>query len=194
MSYSEIHFFRVLNREFYDESRNINMLVGSLSFWVSKCPEKMGTALKRHKLSIDVIVTLHKIQQINTRYKILQRTLQRICCNQFSFVFFFLLFLSFFLLYFSSNVAPDIFLAFSYTIVSTLSQLKKNKNNFTLTYFMCCLKIMFLVVNASKLIIRIPFERKLKSAINKIYLLAKVSYFLKDDIVKLQNTEQLSFR
>ena len=41
---------------------------------------QMGTALKRHKLSIDVIVTLnvtlhHKIQQINTRYKILQGTL-----------------------------------------------------------------------------------------------------------------------
>ena len=36
----------------------------------------MGTALKRHKLSIDVIVTLHvhqKIQQINTRYEILQK-------------------------------------------------------------------------------------------------------------------------
>ena len=29
VSYSEIHFFRFLNREFYDESRNINMLVGS---------------------------------------------------------------------------------------------------------------------------------------------------------------------
>ena len=29
VSYSEIHFFRVLNREFYDESRNINMLMGS---------------------------------------------------------------------------------------------------------------------------------------------------------------------
>ena len=76
MSYSEIHFFRVLNREFYDESRNINMLVGSWSFRVSKCQKKMGTTLKRHKLSIDVIVTLHvhnKIQQINTRYKILQK-------------------------------------------------------------------------------------------------------------------------
>ena len=76
MSYSEIHFFRFLNREFYDKSRNINMLVGSLSFWVSKCPKKMGTALKRHKLSIDVIVTLHvhhKIQQINTHYKTLQK-------------------------------------------------------------------------------------------------------------------------
>ena len=36
----------------------------------------MGTALKRHKLFIDVIVTLrehHKIQQIATRYKILQK-------------------------------------------------------------------------------------------------------------------------
>ena len=53
----------------------------------------------------------------------------------------------------------------------------------------CCLKIIFLVVNASNLIIRIPFERKLKNAINKIYLLANVSYFLKNDIVKLQNTE-----
>ena len=27
--YYEIHYFRVLNREFFDESRNINMLVGS---------------------------------------------------------------------------------------------------------------------------------------------------------------------
>ena len=59
---------------------------------------------------------------------------------------------------------------------------------------MCCLKIIFFVVNASKLIIWILFERKLKNAINKIYLLAKVSYFLKIDIVKLQNTENLSFR
>ena len=75
MSYSEIHFFHFLNREFYDESRNINMLVGSLPFWVSKYPKKMGDALKRHKLSTDVIITLHvhhEIQQINTRYKILQ--------------------------------------------------------------------------------------------------------------------------
>ena len=59
---------------------------------------------------------------------------------------------------------------------------------------MCCLKIIFLVVNASNLINRIPFERKLKNAITKIYLLAKVSHFLKNDIVKLQNTEKLSFR
>ena len=58
---------------------------------------------------------------------------------------------------------------------------------------MCCVKIIFLVVNASNLIIRIPFERKLKNAINKIYLLAKVSYFLKNDIVKLQNTEKTEF-
>ena len=103
VSYSEIHFFHVLNREFYDESRYINMLVGSWSFWVSKCPKKMGTALKRHKLSIDVIVSLHvhhKIQQINTRYKYCKRTLQCICCDQFSFIYFYLLFLSFFLLYF----------------------------------------------------------------------------------------------
>ena len=58
---------------------------------------------------------------------------------------------------------------------------------------MCCLKIIFLVVNASNLIIKIPFERKLKNAKNKIYLLAKVSYFLKNDIVKLQNTEKTEF-
>ena len=35
----------------------------------------MGTALKRHKLSIDIIITLHvhhKINQINMRHKILQ--------------------------------------------------------------------------------------------------------------------------
>ena len=84
------------------------------------------------------------------------------------------------------------FLAFSYTIVSTLSQLTKTtkNNNFTLTYFMCCLKTIFLLVNASNLIIRIPFKRKMKNAINKIYLLAKVSHFLKNYIVKLQNTEK----
>ena len=29
VSYCEIYFSRFLNREFYDESRNINMLVGS---------------------------------------------------------------------------------------------------------------------------------------------------------------------
>ena len=60
---------------------------------------------------------------------------------------------------------------------------------------MCCLKIIFLVVNASNSIIRMPLERKLKNAINKFYLLSKVSYFLKkNDTVKLQNTEKLSFR
>ena len=103
VSYSEIHFFRFLNREFYDESRNISMLVGSWSIWVSKCPQKMGTSLKRHKLSIDVIVTLHvhhKIQQINSFIRYCKMTLQCICCYQFPFLFFYLLFLSFFLLYF----------------------------------------------------------------------------------------------
>ena len=120
--------------------------------------------------------------------KYCKRTLQCICCDQFSFILFYLLFLSFFLLSFFFNCRTRyIFLAFNYTIVSTLSQLKKK--HFTLTYFMCCLKIIFLVVNASNLIIRIPFERKLKNAINKIYLLAKVYFFLKNDIVKLQNTE-----
>ena len=160
----------------------------------------MGTALKRHKLSIDVIVTLyvhHKIQQINTRYKILQKDITMYLLQ--SIFFFFSLFLviiplilpHLFLLQMSHQI---FFLAFSYTIVSTLSQLNKKQKNFTLTYFMCCLKIIFLFVNASNLIIRIPFERKLKNAINKIYLLAKVSHFLKNDIVKLQNTEKLSFR
>ena len=130
--------------------------------------------------------------------KYCKRTLQCICCNQFSFFSLFLIILllilpHLFLLQMSHQI---FFLAFSYTIVSTLSQLKNKtkNNNFTLTYFMCCLKIIFLVVNASNLIIRIPFERKLKNAINKIYLLAKVSHFLKNDIVKLQNTEKLSFR
>ena len=132
--------------------------------------------------------------------KYCKRTLQCVCCNQFSFLFFSLFLIiiplilpHLFLLQMSHQI---FFLAFSYTIVSTLSQLKKNKtkNNFTLTYFMCCLKIIFLFVNASNLITRIPFERKLKNAINKIYLLAKVSHFLKNDIVKLQNTEKLSFR
>ena len=54
----------------------------------------MGTALKRHKLSIDVIVTLHvhhKIQQINTRYKILQKDIAMYLLQ--SIFFFFSLFL-----------------------------------------------------------------------------------------------------
>ena len=140
----------------------------------------------------------HKIQQINTRYKILQKDIAMYLLQ--SIFFFFSLFLiiiplilpHLFLLQMSHQI---FFLAFSYTIVSTLSQLKKTKKkHFTLTYFMCCLKNIFLVVNASNLIIRIPFERKLKNAINKIYFLAKVSHFLKNDIVKLQNTEKLSFR
>ena len=60
---------------------------------------------------------------------------------------------------------------------------------------MCCLKIIFLAVNAPNLIKRIPLERKLKNAINKIYSLAKVSYLLEMIIiVKLQNTEKLIFR
>ena len=73
--------------------------------------------------------------------------------------------------------------------MSRISQLKK----ITLTYFMCCLKIIIFVVTASNLIKRIPLERKLKNAINKINTLAKVSYFLKNDIVKLQNTKKTWF-
>ena len=46
---------------------------------------------------------------------------------------------------------------------------------------MCCLKIIFLAVNVRNLIKRIPLERKMKNAINKIYSLAKVSFFLKND-------------
>ena len=143
VSYSEIHFFRVLNREFYDESRNINMLVGSWSFWVSKCPKKMGTALKRHKLSIDVIVTLHvhhKIQQINTRCKILQKDVTMFLL--WSIFFYLLLFIiplilpPLFLLQMSHQI---FFLAFSYTIVSTLTQLKKqNKKTTTSHWHILC--------------------------------------------------------
>ena len=104
-------------------------------------------------------------------------TLQCIFCNQFCFLFFYLLFLSFFLLYFFFKFRTRyFFLAFNYTIVSKLSQLKK----ITLTYFICCLKIIFLAVNASNLIKKIPLDRKLKNAINKIYSIAKVSYFLKN--------------
>ena len=59
---------------------------------------------------------------------------------------------------------------------------------------MCCLKIIFLVVNAYKLDNKDTIWKEIENAINKIYLSAKVSYFLKNDIVKLQNTEKLSFR
>ena len=127
-----------------------------------------------------------KSSRLTRAIKYCKRTLQCICCNQFSFVFFYLLFLYFFLLYFYHLFC----LAFNYTIVSKLSQLKK----ITLTYFMCCLKIIILVVTASNMIKRIPLERKLRNAINKIYSLAKVFYFLQNDIVRLQNTEKLIFR
>ena len=46
---------------------NINMPVGSCSYWIFKCPQKIDTFLKRHKLSIGVIVTLHRKTQINTQ-------------------------------------------------------------------------------------------------------------------------------
>ena len=139
---SEIHFFRVLNREFHDESRNTNMLVGSWSFWVSKCPKKMGTALKRHELSIDVIVTLHvhnKIQQINTRYKILQKDVTMYLL--WSIFFCLLLFIIPLILppLFLQMSHQIFFLAFSYTIVSTLSQLKKqNKTTTTSHWHILC--------------------------------------------------------
>ena len=153
-------------------------------FRVSKCPKKMGTALKRHKLSIDVIVTLHvhlEIQQINTSNKILQKdvTMYLFCCNQFSFLFLFIIPLILLTLSLFQISHQILFLAFNYTIVSKLSQLLIKPNNFTLRYFMCCLKIIFIAVNASSLIKRLPLERKLKNAMNKIYSLAKVSYFLK---------------
>ena len=82
-----------------------------------------------HKLSIDVIVTLHvhnKIQQINTRYKILQKDVTMYLLK--SIFFCLLLFIipltlpPLFLLQMSHQI---FFLAFSYTIVSTLSQFKK---------------------------------------------------------------------
>ena len=57
----------------------------------------MGTALKRHKLSIDVIVKLHvhhKIQQIKTRYKILQKDVTMISVINFLFFFLFIILLT----------------------------------------------------------------------------------------------------
>ena len=118
-----------------------------------------------------------KSSRLTRVIKYCKRTLQCIFCNQFCFLFFLfiipLILPPLFLLQISHQI---FFLAFNYTIVSKLSQLKK----ITLTYFMCCLKIIFLAVNASNLIKRIPLDRKLKNAINKIYSLAKVSYFLKN--------------
>ena len=58
---------------------------------------------------------------------------------------------------------------------------------------MCGLKNIFLVVTASNLIKKDTIGKEIENAINKIYSLAKVSYFLKNDIVKLQNTEKLFF-
>ena len=88
----------------------------------------MGTALKRHKLSIDVIVTLHvhhKIQQINTRYKILQKDITMFLLQSIFYSLFLIIIPltlpHLFLLQMSHQI---FFLAFSYTIVSTLSQLK----------------------------------------------------------------------
>ena len=52
-SYSEIHFLRSLNRESYEESSNITILVGSWSFWVSKYLQKMGTVLPEYWVLTD---------------------------------------------------------------------------------------------------------------------------------------------
>ena len=138
-----------------------------------------------------------KSNRLTRVIKYCKRTLQYICCNEFSFVFFYLLFLSFFLLYFFFKCRTRYFSSLNYTIVSTLSQLKKAKQKNKKLHtdiFHVLLKIIFLVVNASNLIRRISFERKMKNTIYKIYILAKVSHFLKNDKVKQQNTEILSFR
>ena len=131
-------------------------------------------------------------RSITRAIKYCKKTFQRIRCNQFSFVFSLLFIIHLILpLQFLLRVRPDIFIAFNYTIVLTLSQLikKTTKKHLQTDIFHVLFKNIFLVVNASNLIIRIPLERKLKNSISKIYLIAKVSYFLKNDIVKLQNTE-----
>ena len=89
----------------------------------------MGTTMKHHKLSIDVIVTLHvhhKIQQINTRYKILQKDVTMYLLLS--------IFFSLFSIYYSShssssisssNFAPDIFSSLQIHYCVKTSQLKK---------------------------------------------------------------------
>ena len=68
-----------------------------------------------------------KSNRLTRALKYCKRMLQCICCNQFSLVFFYLLFQSFFLLYFFFQISHQLFfLAFNYTIVSKLSQLKKD--------------------------------------------------------------------
>ena len=99
--------------------------------------------------SIDVIVTLRvhiQSSRLTHVIKYCKRTLHCICCYQFSFVFFYLLFLSFFLLYFFFKFRTRYFLAFSYTTVSTLSQLKKKKKKKKTTshwHILCAVKNYF---------------------------------------------------
>ena len=69
-----------------------------------------------------------KSNRLTRAIKNCKRTLQCICCNEFSLVFFYLLFQSFFLLYFFQISHQLFFLAFNYTIVSKLSQLQKKNN------------------------------------------------------------------
>ena len=154
VSYSEIHFFRFLNREFYDESRNINMLVGSWSFWVSNVQRRWVPPWSVTNFLLTLLLRYMYIIKSNRLTRVIKyckRTLQCTCCNQFSFLFFYLLFLSSFLFYFFFKFRTRYFLlSFNYAIVSKLSQLKKK--HFTLTYFMCCLKNIFLAINAPNLI------------------------------------------
>ena len=87
----------------------------------------MGTALKCYILSIDIIVTLrvlHIIQQIDSRYKILQKDVTMYLLKSILFsLFLFIIPLNIpplFLLQISHQI---FFLALNYTIVPKLSQL-----------------------------------------------------------------------
>ena len=122
--------------------------------------------------------------------KYCKRTLQCICCNQFSLVFFYLLFQSFFLLYFFQISHQLFFLAFNYTIVSKHIQLKKNHTDI----FHVLFKNYYPRCYCIKLNIKDTIGKEIEKRKNKIYSLAKVSYFLKNGIIKLQNTEKLIFR
>ena len=157
----------------------------------------MGTALKRHKLSIDVIVTLHvhhKIQQINTSYKILQKavTMYMFSCNQFSFLFLFIIPLILPPLSLFQISHQIFFLTFNHTIVSKLSQLSQRLHT---EIFHVLFKNHFHRCHCIKLDKKVTIGKEIEKR-NKQNLLISQGLLLPEKMIillKLQNTDKLIF-
>ena len=81
MSYSEIQFYGVMDRNIIDDSDNVTMLVVPRPFRVSKRLRKIGTVMKCHEISDDVMITLQRKSKFQTWYVALrQQIMTSIIC------------------------------------------------------------------------------------------------------------------